>query len=60
MFSVSPFGEGSYQNDKSKALPVVLEPGKSLKLKYGLYVHAGDVAEGKVADAYEQFLKATK
>lgn len=60
LFSVSPFGEGAYQNDKSKALPVVLEPGKSLKLKYGLYVHAGDAAEGKVADAYEQFLKATK
>jgi len=60
LFSVSPFGEGSYQNDKNKALPVNLEPGKSLQLRYGLYVHSGNATDGKVADAYEQFLKATK
>lgn len=60
LFSVSPFGEGAYQNDKTKAQLVVLEPSHSLRLRYGLYVHAGDAAEGKVADAYEQFLKASK
>ena len=60
LFSVSPFGEGAYQNDKAKAQPVTLDNGQSLRLKYGLHVHAGNAAEGKVAAAYEQFLKATK
>ena len=61
LFSVSPFGEGAYQNDKSKAQPVTLEKGKpALRVRYGLYVHNGDAVSGKVAEAYEQFLTATK
>ncbi len=60
LFSVSPFGEGAYQNDKNKSQPVTLESGQSLRLRYGLQVHAGNSAEGKVAEAYEQFLNATK
>jgi len=60
LFSVSPFGEGSYQNDKSKAAPLTLESSQTVRLRYGLYVHAGDAAEGKVADAYQSFLKATR
>lgn len=60
LFSVSPFGEGSYQNDKTKAAPVTLSAGESLRLRYGLFVHAGDAAEGKVSEAYNQFLAATK
>jgi methane monooxygenase PmoA-like len=60
LFSVSPFGEGAYQNDSSKAQPVTLESGKSLRLRYGLYVHSGNAEAGKVSDAYQQFLNATK
>ena len=60
LFSVSPFGEGAYQNDKAKSSPVALESGKSLRLRYALHVHAGNATEGKVAEAYEQFLNATK
>ena len=61
LFSVSPFGEGAYQNDKAKAQPVVLEKGKpALRVRYALHIHAGDAAAGKVAEAYEQFLSATQ
>ena len=61
LFSVSPFGEGAYQNDKAKAQPVILKKGEpALRVRYALYVHAGDTAAGKVAEAYEQFLNATK
>ncbi|HRX78504.1 MAG TPA: hypothetical protein P5307_05545, partial [Pirellulaceae bacterium] len=44
----------------SDAEPVVLEKGESLRLRYGLYIHSGDTLEGKVAEAYKQFVSATK
>ena len=28
-----------------------------LKLRYGVYVHEGDVKSGKVAEAYQRFVK---
>lgn len=60
LFSVSPFGEGAYQNNKDFAQPFVLDPGKSARLRYGLQVHTGDAVEGNVAAAYEKFVEATK
>jgi len=61
LFTMSPFGEGSYQNDLTKAKLVVLDAkSPKLELTYGLYVHNGDAAEGQVAEAYEEFVKATK
>ncbi|MEX0818357.1 MAG: DUF6807 family protein, partial [Pirellulaceae bacterium] len=58
LFSVSPFGEKSYSRGASEAEPVVVPTGESLRLRYGLYIHPGDTTEGKVAEAYKQFLAA--
>jgi len=61
LFSVSPFGEGAYQNDATKAKPVTLEMGQPpLRIRYALFIHGGDAVAGKSAEAYEQFLSATK
>lgn len=61
LFSISPFGEGSYQNDASKAKPVILDDQTpSLRIRYGLFVHNGPTEEAKVPDAYNQFLESTK
>lgn len=61
LFSVSPFGEGAYQNDKDKAKPVILDDvTPSLHFRYGLYVHSGPLADAKVPEAYHQFLQSTK
>ena len=61
LFSMSPFGEGAYQNDPNKSKPVILDDvTPSLRLRYGLFIHPGNSADGHVAEAYEQFLKSTK
>ncbi|REJ95457.1 MAG: hypothetical protein DWQ34_06020 [Planctomycetota bacterium] len=56
LFSINPFGEAAYSRGDEEAKPVTLQPGETLNLRYGLYVHAGGVEEGQVAEAYEQFV----
>ncbi len=34
-----------------------LEPGRPLRLRYRVYVHRGDVKAGRVAEAYERYVK---
>lgn len=59
LFSISPFGPKKYSNGKEEASPVTLKPdGKPLSLKYGLFVHAGDEKEAKVAEMYKTFTGA--
>jgi len=60
LFSVSPFGERAYTRGKSEAKPVVIKPNENLRLRYAIYIHSGNTSEGKVAEAYKQFLNATK
>lgn len=60
LFSVSPFGEKSYTNGALEAKPLHLKTGESVRLQYGVYFHDGDTAASKVADVYDQFLKATQ
>ena len=60
LFSISPFGEGAYQNDKEKAKPVILDDvTPSLRIRYALYVHDGPADAGKLTETYSQFLQAT-
>lgn len=58
LFTVSPFGQSAYTNGKLPAEPYTIESGKTLRLRYGLYVHDGDTQQGKVAEAYEGFVKS--
>ncbi|MEX0718840.1 MAG: PmoA family protein [Planctomycetaceae bacterium] len=57
LFSMSPFGESAYTNGKEEAKPVHLKAGETLRLRYGVHVHAGDEKEGKVAEAFQQFAR---
>ncbi len=58
LFSLSPFGEKSYTNGKEEEKPVHLQPGGKLRLRYAIYFHAGDTAEGNVAEAFRQFVES--
>lgn len=58
LFTLSPFGQASYTNNKLPPDPFVLEPGKSIRLQYGLYVHDGDQEQGKVSEGYQKYLHA--
>ena len=61
LFAISPFGPKTYSRGAEASAPVTISPGKEkLKLTYGLLVHDGDTKAGKVADAYQTFLKVTQ
>jgi hypothetical protein len=58
LMAANPFGRASFPGTKDIKELVHLAKGEHLKLRYGLYVHTGDVKEGKVAEEYEAFTKA--
>jgi len=60
LFSVSPFGEKAYTNGASESKPVHLEQGKTLRLRYGLYIHDGDAAAASIPAVWKQFSEASK
>jgi hypothetical protein len=56
LFAANPFGQAVFEKGLSEA-PVVLEPGKSLRFRYRIIIHPGDV---KTADIAGQWTKYTK
>ncbi len=55
LFAVNPFGEHDFYNDPKRDGSVTIQPGQSLTLRYRVYIHHGDAAEAKVAEAYEHY-----
>lgn len=57
LMAANPFGraESGFPGRKGNAPAVKLAKGEELRLRYGVYVHAGDAAAGKVAAAYDVF-----
>jgi hypothetical protein len=62
LMAANPFGRDksgfpAMKGKKDKKDLVHLAKGEHLKLRYGIFVHSGDVKEGKVAEGYELFKK---
>lgn len=60
LMAANPFGREKHAGFPDRAgnnTPVKLAKGEHLKLRYGVYVHQGDVKSGKVAEAYAKFVK---
>jgi hypothetical protein len=59
LMAANPFGrdKSQFPSQKGKSDLVKLAKGETLNLKYGLYVHDGDAATGKVAEAFKEYVK---
>jgi hypothetical protein len=59
LMAANPFGRAGsgFPSQKGKTDLVRLAKGDHLKLRYGVYVHDGDAAAGKVAEAFAGFVK---
>lgn len=59
LLAANPFGrkQSGFPDRKGRTDLVRLDKGEHLKLRYALYLHAGDVKQGHVADAFALFAK---
>ncbi len=57
LFSVSPLGNKAYTNGAEPEAPVTLEPGQSMKLRYGLNVRAYAGDNNGAKEAYGRYVE---
>jgi hypothetical protein len=59
LMAANPFGrtKSGFPDAKGKTDLVKLAKGEHLKLRYGILIHPGTAKDGKVAEAYEQYVK---
>lgn len=60
LFAVNPFGLSDFTGDKTRDGSYLLEPGKTLKLRYRVLIHSGDTATSKITEEYRKYAGETK
>jgi hypothetical protein len=55
LFAVNPFGEHDFYNDPKRDGSITIPAGGSLTFRYRVFIHDGDAAEAKVAEAYARY-----
>ena len=58
LFAVNPFGEHDFYNDPKRDGSITIPSGGSLTFRYRVFIHDGDAAEAKVAEAYARYAAA--
>jgi hypothetical protein len=56
LFAANPFGVAAFTNDKSQSSPQTVAPGKSLRYRYRVIVHPGDVQSADIAALYSSYI----
>jgi len=57
LFAANPFGLAVFTGDKSQDGSMTLEPGQSVRFRYRLIVHPGDVKTANIAAEWERYAK---
>jgi hypothetical protein len=62
LLAANPFGRGKsgFPDARDNKDLVKLAKGEKLSLRFGMLLHAGDAKEGKVAEAYQEFVRLRK
>jgi Methane oxygenase PmoA len=55
LFAANPFGERDFYNDKKRDGSITIEPGKTLRFRYRVVIHPGDVASANVAGLWQKY-----
>jgi hypothetical protein len=59
LFAANPFGQATFENDKSQAAAITLEPGHALRYRYRVVIHGGDAMTSGIAKIWDKY-SATK
>jgi hypothetical protein len=55
LFAANPFGLSVFTGDKSQDGAITVEPGKTLRFRYRVIVHPGDVKTAGIADQWQRY-----
>jgi hypothetical protein len=58
LFAANPFGLAVFTGDKSQNGAITIEQGKSLRYRYRIIIHPGDVKTADIAGAWEKYSKS--
>ena len=60
LFAANPFGVHAFGKGKATDGAYTIRPGKSITLRYRVFLHRGDEKQGKVAEAFAVYSKEVK
>jgi hypothetical protein len=55
LFAANIFGVHDFENDNSKDGSLTLAPGETLRFRYRLVIHPGDVRSAQIARLYQDY-----
>ena len=55
LFAANPFGLSVFTNDKTQNGAMTVEPGKSLRYRYRVIIHEGDVKDADIAAQWTKY-----
>lgn len=60
LFAANPFGLSDFVHDKSQHGGMTIEPGQTLRFRYRVVIHPGDVDSAGIAGLYKKYVASVK